>query len=156
MDRCYNTFSRTITVGRVPSSHSRIFQPVLGDRNAEPYHGKRKYRRQNRSLLERLRNSHALNQNWKSDLEYYFIMYHTTSRSTMGKTPTKLCFGRTIRGRIPSLVDKKQRFRTLIVETETPKRRSNGQEMSGEAVKHRMGTSSPESFEPCDDFKRGS
>ncbi|XP_055714359.1 uncharacterized protein K02A2.6-like [Phlebotomus papatasi] len=61
--------------------------------------------RQNRSLLKRLRFSNELNRDWKKDLLEYMVMYYTTPHSTTGKTPTELCLGRTIRGKIPSLRD---------------------------------------------------
>lgn len=61
--------------------------------------------RQNRSLLKRLQISNALRRDWKKDLNDYLIMYYTTPHSTTGKTPTELCFGRTIRSKIPSIED---------------------------------------------------
>ncbi|XP_055604888.1 uncharacterized protein K02A2.6-like [Uranotaenia lowii] len=61
--------------------------------------------RQNRSLLKRLQISHAMGRNWKEDLYDYLMMYYTTPHSVTGKTPTELCFGRTIRSKIPSLTD---------------------------------------------------
>lgn len=61
--------------------------------------------RQNHSLLKRLKISHALNRNWRTDLRQYLQMYYTTPHTTTGKTPTELCFGRTIRGKIPSIHD---------------------------------------------------
>lgn len=61
--------------------------------------------RQNRSLIKRLQISHALGRDWKEDLAGYLLMYYTTPHSTTGKTPTELCYGRTIRSKIPSLID---------------------------------------------------
>lgn len=61
--------------------------------------------RQNRSLLKRLRISHAMKRDWKKDLEEYLTMYYTTPHTTTGKTPTQLCLGRTIRSKIPSMAD---------------------------------------------------
>ncbi|XP_062699139.1 uncharacterized protein K02A2.6-like isoform X2 [Aedes albopictus] len=61
--------------------------------------------RQNRSLLKRLQISHALGRDWKSDLQEYLLMYYTSPHSVTGKTPTELCYGRTIRSKIPSLSD---------------------------------------------------
>lgn len=61
--------------------------------------------RQNRSLLKRLQISNALKRDWKKDLNDYLLMYYTTPHSTTGKTPTELCFGRTIRSKIPSIED---------------------------------------------------
>ncbi|XP_055600154.1 uncharacterized protein K02A2.6-like [Uranotaenia lowii] len=61
--------------------------------------------RQNRSLLKRLQISHALGRNWKHDLEDYLLMYYTTPHSVTKKTPTELCYGRTIRSKIPCLTD---------------------------------------------------
>ncbi|XP_062702035.1 uncharacterized protein K02A2.6-like isoform X1 [Aedes albopictus] len=61
--------------------------------------------RQNRSLLKRLQISHALERDWKQDLQDYLVMYYTTPHSSTGKTPTELCFGRTIRSKLPSLGD---------------------------------------------------
>lgn len=61
--------------------------------------------RQNRSLLKRLQISNALKRDWKKDLNDYLLMYYTTPHSTTGKTPTELCYGRTIRSKIPSIDD---------------------------------------------------
>lgn len=61
--------------------------------------------RQNRSLLKRLQISHALGRNWKKDLEDYLIMYYTTPHTSTGKTPTELCYGRTIRSKLPCIED---------------------------------------------------
>lgn len=61
--------------------------------------------RQNRSLLKRLKISYALNRNWKQDLLDFLLMYNSTPHSTTAKTPTELCIGRTIRGKIPSVGD---------------------------------------------------
>lgn len=61
--------------------------------------------RQNRSLLKRLQISHAMGRDWKSDLQEYLMMYYTSPHSVTGKTPTELCYGHTIRSKIPSLSD---------------------------------------------------
>lgn len=61
--------------------------------------------RQNRSLLKRLQISHATGRNWKEDLNDYLMMYYTSPHATTGKTPTELCYGRTIRLKIPSITD---------------------------------------------------
>lgn len=61
--------------------------------------------RQNRSLLKRLQISHGLGRDWKRDLKDYLIMYYTTPHSTTGKTPTELCYGRTIRSKLPAIQD---------------------------------------------------
>lgn len=61
--------------------------------------------RQNRSLLKRLQISHALGRNWRKDLNDYLVMYYTTPHSSTGKTPTELCYGRTIRSKLPCLED---------------------------------------------------
>ena len=39
------------------------------------------------------------------DLEDYLIMYYTTPHSCTGKTPTELCYGRTIRSKLPCIED---------------------------------------------------
>uniref|UniRef100_A0A1B0DGR2 RNA-directed DNA polymerase n=1 Tax=Phlebotomus papatasi TaxID=29031 RepID=A0A1B0DGR2_PHLPP len=61
--------------------------------------------RQNRSLLKRIKISHNLDRDWRKDLQDYLMCYYTTPHTTTGKTPTELCYGRTIRGKIPSLKD---------------------------------------------------
>lgn len=61
--------------------------------------------RQNRSVLKRLKISHALKRDWKADLYDYLMMYYTTPHSVTGKTPTEMCFGRTIRSKLPYLSD---------------------------------------------------
>lgn len=61
--------------------------------------------RQNRSVLKRLQISQSLQRDWKADLNDYLMMYYTTPHSVTGKTPTELCYGRTIRSKLPSLQD---------------------------------------------------
>lgn len=61
--------------------------------------------RQNRSLLKRLRISHAQGQDWKKGVRAFLLMYNTSPHSTTGKTPTELLMGRTIRSKIPQLKD---------------------------------------------------
>lgn len=47
-----------------------------------------------------------MKKDWKADLLEYLMMYYTTPHSTTGKTPTELLFGRTIRDKIPSIIEK--------------------------------------------------
>lgn len=61
--------------------------------------------RQNSSLLKRLKISHALNRNWRTDLLDYLMMYNTTPHSSTGRTPTELLRRKTIRSKIPSIND---------------------------------------------------
>lgn len=49
--------------------------------------------------------SHALGRDWKKDLEDYLVMYYTTPYSSTGNTPTGLCYGRTIRSKLPCIED---------------------------------------------------
>uniref|UniRef100_A0A1B0DIP4 Uncharacterized protein n=1 Tax=Phlebotomus papatasi TaxID=29031 RepID=A0A1B0DIP4_PHLPP len=105
-------FPRTITVDngrqfvskefddycRVRGIHLNTTTPYWPQENGE-------VERQNRSVLKRLKISHALARDWRKDLQEYILMYNTTPHSTTGKTPTQLFFGRTIRGKIPSLAD---------------------------------------------------
>lgn len=60
--------------------------------------------RQNRSILKRLRISHATYGDWKHDLNYFLQMYYSTPHSTTGKTPSEL-MGRQIRTKIPGIED---------------------------------------------------
>lgn len=69
--------------------------------------------RQNRSLLKRLQISHTLGRTWKKDLEDYLIMYYTTPHSSTGKTPTELCYGRTIQSKLPGIEDIETAVATL-------------------------------------------
>lgn len=46
--------------------------------------------RQNSSLLKRLKISHALHRNWKTDLLEYLMMYNTTPHSTTGKNANRI------------------------------------------------------------------
>lgn len=61
--------------------------------------------RQNRSILKRLQIGTALHGDWKAELRSYLLMYNTTPHSVTKKTPTELMFGRTIRGKLPSIFD---------------------------------------------------
>lgn len=67
--------------------------------------------RQNRSVLKRLQISQSLQRDWKADLNDYLMMYYTTPHTVTGKTPTELCFGRTIRSKLPSLQDVEVAYR---------------------------------------------
>lgn len=61
--------------------------------------------RQNRTLLKRLRISHAIHGSWREELQQFLEMYYTTPHSVTGKTPTELMFGRTIRSKLPNSKD---------------------------------------------------
>lgn len=61
--------------------------------------------RQNRSILKRLKISHALKRDWKDDLNNFLLAYRTIPHGVTGKTPSDLMFGRTIRSKIPALRD---------------------------------------------------
>lgn len=67
--------------------------------------------RQNRSVLKRLQISQSLQRDWKADLNDYLMMYYTTPHTVTGKTPKELCFGRTIRSKLPSLQDVEVAYR---------------------------------------------
>lgn len=60
--------------------------------------------RQNRSILKRLRISHALYGDWKHDLNCFLQMYYSTPHTTTGKTPSEL-MGRQIRTKLPGIED---------------------------------------------------
>lgn len=61
--------------------------------------------RQNRSLLKRLQIGNALLGEWKSELKRFLLMYNTTPHTVTNRTPTELMFGRTIRGKLPHILD---------------------------------------------------
>ncbi|XP_055700122.1 uncharacterized protein K02A2.6-like [Phlebotomus papatasi] len=105
-------FPRTVTVDNGRQFVSTEFEEFCKIRgihlnNTTPYWPQEngEVERQNRSVLKRLKISQALNRDWKKDLKEYLLMYYTTPHTTTGKTPTELCIGRTIRGKIPSLTD---------------------------------------------------
>lgn len=58
--------------------------------------------RQNRTILKRLKISHALHGNWKAELNNFLQMYYSTPHSTTGKTPSEL-MGRQIRTKLPGI-----------------------------------------------------
>lgn len=60
-------------------------------------------KRQNRSLLKRLRIAQELGKNWREEMRKYLLTYHSTSHSTTGKSPGELVFGRKIRTKLPQV-----------------------------------------------------
>lgn len=105
-------YPRTITldnakqfVGKEFEDYCKIHGIVLN--HSAPYWPQENglVERQNRSLLKRLQISHGLGRDWKKDLKDYLTMYYTTPHSTTGKTPTELCYGRTIRSKLPAIED---------------------------------------------------
>ena len=58
--------------------------------------------RQNRSLLKRIRISHAEGSDWEEEMDRYLMMYRSILHSTTGKSPSELMFGRNIRDKLPS------------------------------------------------------
>ncbi|GAB0100137.1 uncharacterized protein DMENIID0001_161310 [Sergentomyia squamirostris] len=114
LDRIFTRlgYPRTISLDNAKQFISEEFTSYCSEKcielnNTIPYWPQQngEVERQNRSLLKRLRISNALNQDWKADLQKYLMMYYTTPHATTGKTPTELCYGRTIRSKIPSLGD---------------------------------------------------
>lgn len=57
--------------------------------------------RQNRSILKRLRIAQELGKDWRKELREFLLVYHSTNHSTTGEAPSKLMFGRRIKGRLP-------------------------------------------------------
>lgn len=57
--------------------------------------------RQNRSILKRLRIAQELGKDWRKELHEFLLVYHATNHATTGEAPSKLMFGRRIRGRLP-------------------------------------------------------
>lgn len=116
-DRLERIFTRlgypvTITLDNARQFISKEFEQYCTIRgihlnNTTPYWPQENglVERQNRSLLKRLKISHSLGRDWKCDLNEYLMMYYTTPHTVTGKTPSELCFGRTIRSKLPSLQD---------------------------------------------------
>lgn len=61
--------------------------------------------RQNRTILKRLQIGHSKTGNWKSEINNFLMMYLSTPHTVTGKTPSELMMGKTIRTKIPQLVD---------------------------------------------------
>lgn len=93
------------TIGKEFGEYCKIHGIVLN--HTAPYWPQENglVERQNRSLLKRLQISNALKRDWKKDLNDYLLIYYTTPHSTTGKTPSELCYGRTIRSKLPSIED---------------------------------------------------
>lgn len=80
--------------------------------------------RQNRSIMKRIRISHAQGRNWKDDLKAYLMMYRSTPHSTTGTSPAELLFGRKIRTKLPELSDYK--FENLEVKDKDNEMKAKG------------------------------
>ena len=59
--------------------------------------------RQNRSLMKRIRISHATGRDWKADLQSYLLIHRSTPYTTTGVSPAELLFKRKIRTKLPDL-----------------------------------------------------
>lgn len=60
---------------------------------------------QNKSIMKRIRISHAENRDWQEDLQTYLMMYRSTPHSTTGVSPAYMLFRRNIRTKIPDISD---------------------------------------------------
>lgn len=60
-------------------------------------------KRQNRSILKRLKIAQVEKRNWRDELSDYLTMYRTTPHSTTGVSPSEMLFKRKIRTRLPTL-----------------------------------------------------
>lgn len=61
--------------------------------------------RQNRSLLKRMKISHAIHEDWKVELDQYLNLYNNNPHTTTGKPPSELLQGRKLRSKLPQLED---------------------------------------------------
>ncbi|XP_058463779.1 uncharacterized protein K02A2.6-like [Malaya genurostris] len=59
--------------------------------------------RQMRNIGKRLKISAIQGTDWKTDLNEYLILYHSTPQETTGLSPGHMMFGREMRNRIPSI-----------------------------------------------------
>ncbi|XP_062556923.1 uncharacterized protein K02A2.6-like [Armigeres subalbatus] len=105
-------YPRTITLDNGRQFISKDFEDYCFTRNIHLKHtapywpqANGEVERQNSSLLKRLKISHSLNRDWKSDLLQYLLMYNTTPHSVTGKPPTMLLHNRVIRSKIPCVSD---------------------------------------------------
>lgn len=88
--------------------------------------------RQNRSLVKRLQIGNAVCGEWKSELKRFLLMYNTTPHSVTNHTPTKLMFGRTIRGKIPHLFDMERAPVRELVEDRDLEMKGKGKDAADE------------------------
>lgn len=105
-------YPRSITLDNGRQFISKDFEDYCSTRNivlnhTAPYwpQANGEVERQNSSLLKRLKISHSLNRDWKTDLLQYMMMYNTTPHSVTGKAPTSLLQNRVIRSKMPSIKD---------------------------------------------------
>ncbi|XP_062557027.1 uncharacterized protein K02A2.6-like [Armigeres subalbatus] len=105
-------YPRTITLDNGRQFISTEFDNYCQSRNIKLNHtapywpqANGEVERQNSSLLKRLKISHSMNREWKTDLLQYLMMYNTTAHSVTGKAPSALLQNRLIRSKIPSISD---------------------------------------------------
>lgn len=61
--------------------------------------------RQNRSLLKRMRISHAIHDDWKAELDQYLQLYNSTPHTVTGVAPNELLQNRRVRNKLPHIQD---------------------------------------------------
>ena len=62
--------------------------------------------RQNSSIMKRIRISQAEGKDWKRDLNSYLLVSRSLPQATTGISPAELLYGRKIRTKLPSIVDR--------------------------------------------------
>lgn len=105
-------YPRTITLDNGRQFISTEFEEYCHSRNISLNHtapywpqANDEVERQNSSLLKRLKISHSMNRDCKTDLLHYLMMYYTNAHSVTGKAPSVLLQNRLIRSKIPSISD---------------------------------------------------
>ncbi|XP_055634316.1 uncharacterized protein K02A2.6-like [Toxorhynchites rutilus septentrionalis] len=60
-------------------------------------------KRQDRSIMKRLKIAQELGQDWRKKLRNFLLMYHAAKHSTTGRAPSELMFGRRTRTKLPTV-----------------------------------------------------
>lgn len=114
LNRIFRTWGppRTITLDNAKQFVSTEFEEFCKNNgvhlnHTSPYwpQANGEVERQNRSLLKRMRISHALYDDWKAELHQYLQLYNNTPHSVTGVSPNELLQNRKVRTKLPHVDD---------------------------------------------------
>lgn len=107
---CQHDLPHTITSDNGPQFHYELFKQYMGKnkighRHSTPLHPAANWevKRQNRSLLKRIKIANVESKDWISEIRTHLMAYRTTPHSVTGVSPGELMYGMKLRTKLPQV-----------------------------------------------------